>query len=71
MMATTSGPSDLKKTDSHSADIDANVDVDVRDIKEGDLSEYTIIAEGEERTTVFVWILVFCCGISGLLFGAS
>ncbi|PAV17927.1 general substrate transporter [Pyrrhoderma noxium] len=35
----------------------------------GDLSEMTVIAEGEDRTTLFVWLLVFCCGISGLLFG--
>lgn len=35
----------------------------------GELSELTVIAEGEERTTWFVWILVLCCSISGLLFG--
>ncbi|PAV18207.1 general substrate transporter [Pyrrhoderma noxium] len=35
----------------------------------GDLSELTVVAEGEDRTTIFVWILVFCCGFSGLLFG--
>ena len=35
----------------------------------GYLSEMTVIAEGEDRTTLFVWLLVFCCGISGLLFG--
>ena len=36
----------------------------------GDLSELTVVDEGEDRTTIFVWILVFCCGFSGLLFGA-
>lgn len=64
MMATTSSAG-LKKSGSPSADID------VREIKEGDLSEYTVVAEGEERTTLFVWVLVLCCGISGLLFGTQ
>ncbi|KAM5532982.1 hypothetical protein V8D89_013324 [Ganoderma adspersum] len=31
--------------------------------------EEVVIAEGEERTTMFVWLLVFCTSISGLLFG--
>lgn len=35
----------------------------------GEISEFTVVAEGEERTTWFVWILVCCCSISGLLFG--
>ncbi|KLO16543.1 general substrate transporter [Schizopora paradoxa] len=34
-----------------------------------EISELTVIAEGEERTTWFVWLLVMCCSISGLLFG--
>ena len=34
-----------------------------------EISEMTVIAEGEERTTWFVWLLVMCCSISGLLFG--
>ena len=37
----------------------------------GDLSELIVVAEGEDRATVFIFILVFCCGISGLLFGQS
>ena len=37
----------------------------------GDLSELIVIAEGEDRATIFIFILVFCCGISGLLFGQS
>lgn len=40
-----------------------------RDELTGEISELTVIAEGEERTTFFVWILVLCCSISGLLFG--
>ena len=35
----------------------------------GEISEATVVAEGEERTTVFVWLLVLCASISGLLFG--
>lgn len=35
----------------------------------GEISEYAVVAEGEERTTWFVWLLVCCCAISGLLFG--
>lgn len=38
-------------------------------IKAGEISEYAVVAEGEERTTWFVWVLVCCCSISGLLFG--
>lgn len=37
----------------------------------GEISELTVVAEGEERTTLFVWILVLCCSISGLLFGEA
>lgn len=35
----------------------------------GEISEYAVVAEGEERTTWFIWVLVCCCSISGLLFG--
>ncbi|KAI0641632.1 general substrate transporter [Trametes meyenii] len=35
----------------------------------GELSEATVGAEGEERTSWFVWLLVACTSISGLLFG--
>ena len=35
----------------------------------GEVSELAVVAEGEERTTWFVWTLVFCTSISGLLFG--
>ena len=35
----------------------------------GDISELVVVAEGEEHTTLFVWLLVLCSSISGLLFG--
>ena len=41
----------------------------IRDIDSGEINELAVVAEGEERTTWFVWILVFCSTISGLLFG--
>lgn len=35
----------------------------------GDVSQYAVVVEVEKRTTWFVWLLVTCCTISGLLFG--
>ncbi|KAF8546752.1 general substrate transporter [Imleria badia] len=35
----------------------------------GEISEHAVTIEGEEQTTWFVWLLVCCCTISGLLFG--
>ncbi|KAF8514709.1 general substrate transporter [Hysterangium stoloniferum] len=40
-----------------------------RDPATGEMSEMTVVAEGEERTTIFVWLLVLVSSISGLLFG--
>ncbi|KAG6873394.1 hypothetical protein C0995_016204 [Termitomyces sp. Mi166 len=40
-----------------------------RDIDTGEINELTVVAEGEEKTTWFIWILVLCSTISGLLFG--
>jgi hypothetical protein len=40
-------------------------------VAHGELDELTVVAEGEERTTLFVWLLVSCATISGLLFGES
>lgn len=37
----------------------------------GEISELTVVAEGEERVTWFIWLLIICSSISGLLFGAS
>ncbi|THU80578.1 sugar transporter [Dendrothele bispora CBS 962.96] len=39
------------------------------DMDSGEINELAVVAEGEERTTWFVWILVACSSISGLLFG--
>ncbi|THH19543.1 hypothetical protein EW146_g1641 [Bondarzewia mesenterica] len=39
------------------------------DIANGEISEIVVVAEGEERTTLFVWLLVLCSSISGMLFG--
>ncbi|KAF8153323.1 general substrate transporter [Crassisporium funariophilum] len=41
----------------------------IRDIDSGEINELAVVAEGEERTTWFVWVLVMCSTISGLLFG--
>ena len=35
------------------------------------IHELSVVAEGEERVTWFVWALVACSTISGLLFGQS
>ena len=42
----------------------------VNNINNGEISDIVVVAEGEERTTWFVWMLVLCSSISGLLFGA-
>ncbi|KAK1226378.1 hypothetical protein PQX77_010649 [Marasmius sp. AFHP31] len=39
------------------------------DLDHGEINELAVVAEGEERTTWFVWMLVLCSSISGLLFG--
>lgn len=41
----------------------------IRGIETGEISEPTVVAEGEEKTNWFIWLLVCCCAISGLLFG--
>ena len=41
----------------------------IRDIDSGEINEIAVVAEGEERATWFIWILVLCSTISGLLFG--
>lgn len=41
----------------------------VNNINNGEISDIVVVAEGEERTTWFVWMLVLCSSISGLLFG--
>lgn len=60
-----------RKSDDDGRDELHGVSVDVRGLAtHGEISELTVVAEGEERTTWFVWLLVMCCSISGLLFGA-
>ncbi|KAF9555505.1 general substrate transporter [Agrocybe pediades] len=60
---------DLKRLAERStSDVTSLKDV-IRDIDSGEINELAVIAEGEERTTWFVWILVMCSTISGLLFG--
>ncbi|KAH7333022.1 general substrate transporter [Rhizoctonia solani] len=41
----------------------------MRDQATGEISEAAVRAEGEEKVTFFVWLLVFASSISGLLFG--
>ncbi|KAH9947864.1 general substrate transporter [Amylocystis lapponica] len=40
-----------------------------RTLDAGEIPEVAVVAEGEDRTTWFVWLLVACTSISGLLFG--
>ena len=55
-------------TDGSTNGADSLKDV-IRDIDSGEINELAVVVEGEERTTWFVWILVLCSTISGLLFG--
>ena len=48
-----------------------NEELEYNMIAAGEISELAVVAEGEERTTWFVWLLVCCCTISGLLFGEN
>ncbi len=51
--------------------VEPPVDDITKKIASGEISELVVVAEGEESTTWFVWLLVFCSSISGLLFGQS
>ncbi|KAI8989093.1 general substrate transporter [Trametes punicea] len=51
------------------AQIFEDVDGITAAVASGEISEALVVAEGEERTTWFVWLLVACASISGLLFG--
>lgn len=42
----------------------------IKDIDSGEINELAVVAEGEEKTSWFVWTLVTCAAVSGLLFGA-
>ncbi|KAF7798166.1 hypothetical protein EIP86_009383 [Pleurotus ostreatoroseus] len=56
---------DMKETKASYDDLDDIAQLNAN----GEISELAVIAEGEERTTWFVWLLVACTSISGLLFG--
>jgi MFS transporter, SP family, solute carrier family 2 (myo-inositol transporter), member 13 len=50
---------------------DDSVDIAIRDTASGEVSELKGLGEGEEKTTWFIWLLISCCAISGLLFGET
>ncbi|KAL4248633.1 major facilitator superfamily protein [Abortiporus biennis] len=57
----------------HSHDVDEKISYNEKEVvltdSSHEISELAVVAEGEERTTWFVWLLVACTSISGLLFG--
>jgi MFS transporter, SP family, solute carrier family 2 (myo-inositol transporter), member 13 len=67
-MSSTEKSEGLNLTDGSTNGADSLKDV-IRDIDSGEINELAVVAEGEERATWFVWILVLCSTISGLLFG--
>lgn len=61
---------DSKLPTEHNEQFDEDQIADVmRDQVTGEISEAAVRAEGEEKVTWFVWILVLASSISGLLFG--
>ncbi|TFY62941.1 hypothetical protein EVJ58_g3541 [Rhodofomes roseus] len=62
-------PHELKLKKEDSKGIDSVTEDVAKTLAAGEVSELVVVAEGEERTTLFVWLLVFCTSISGLLFG--
>ena len=67
-MSSTEKSEGLNLADGSTYGADSLRDV-IRDIDSGEINELAVVAEGEERATWFVWILVLCSTISGLLFG--
>ena len=67
-MSSTEKNEGLNLTDGSTNGADSLKDV-IRDIDSGEINELAVVAEGEERSTWFVWTLVLCSTISGLLFG--
>jgi SP family myo-inositol transporter-like MFS transporter 13 len=59
----------MMTTGKHEKDRDSSDDVASTNDDSGEINELSVVAEGEERTTWFVWALVTCSTISGLLFG--
>jgi SP family myo-inositol transporter-like MFS transporter 13 len=63
-------PQNEKNEKRDSIDDTSDILADVyHDTETGEISEAAVIAEGEERTTWFIWLLVSATAISGLLFG--
>ncbi|EUC65437.1 sugar porter (SP) family MFS transporter [Rhizoctonia solani AG-3 Rhs1AP] len=60
---------DVKLPTQHNENIDDSIAEVMRDQTTGEISEAAVRAEGEEKVTFFVWILVIASSISGLLFG--
>ena len=59
--------SNLEKTDREVSYIETE---DISQLNAaGELSELAVVAEGEDKTSWFIWLLVLCTSISGLLFG--
>lgn len=55
--------------DEKALDSYAEIGDGTRMIKPGELSEQAIVAQGEDKITIFVWLLVISTSISGGLFG--
>jgi SP family myo-inositol transporter-like MFS transporter 13 len=60
-------PLDTRRSNFNKEDTDNTITMGMTSA--GEISELAVLAEGEERTTWFIWMLVSCCCISGLLFG--
>ena len=63
-------PSDDKTHDHDDSEkFKLKIEEQLQAVGEGDINELEVVAEGEERTNYFIWLLVACSTISGLLFG--
>lgn len=60
---------DVKLPTEHDENVDDQIADVIRDQETGEISEAAVLAEGEEKVTWFVWMLVLASSISGLLFG--
>ncbi|CAE7173542.1 unnamed protein product [Rhizoctonia solani] len=60
---------DVKLPTQHNENVDDSIAEIMRDQETGEISEAAVRAEGEEKATFFVWVLVLASSISGLLFG--
>ncbi|KAJ2916232.1 hypothetical protein MD484_g4195, partial [Candolleomyces efflorescens] len=63
-------PSDDKTHDHDDSEkFKLKIEEQLQAVGEGEINELEVVAEGEERTNYFIWLLVACSTISGLLFG--